>query len=185
MRIVGGALRGMQLLSPTTAETRPTADRVRESLFNILTHGDYPPFEGALVMDGFAGTGALGLEAFSRGAAKVFFVENERMAAEICFKNIQKARGEKNCVLFKNDICAMAKQNDGAQMMDYIFLDPPYKKNLAFPALISLKNGGWLGVRSVVVIEAHKKFREAVPDDFKLCDERIYGETMISVYAGG
>jgi 16S rRNA (guanine966-N2)-methyltransferase len=174
----------MQLLSPISVETRPTADRVRESLFNILSHGDYPPFDGSFVMDGFAGTGALGLEAFSRGAEKIFFVEHAPEAAAVCFKNIQKARAEAQCTLITKDMTAVPAQAADARVMDYIFLDPPYKKNLVLPALKCLKNGGWLGAQSVIVVEAHKKYPEALPAGFAVMDERVYGETMVTIFRG-
>jgi 16S rRNA (guanine966-N2)-methyltransferase len=180
MRIVGGRHRGRRLLAPPGDIVRPTSDRAREALFNILSHGRFAaegiPFAGAVVLDAFAGTGALGLEALSRGAAEAVFIERDREALVILRKNVEAlgegARahivpGDATQPLGAGSSCALA------------FLDPPYHSGLAAPALGALAARGWLAPDALAVVETAAREELAPPAGFILLDERIYGAARL------
>ena len=146
MRIVGGRHRGRRLAAPEGKAIRPSSDRLREALFNILAHGDFPDIEDARVLDAFAGTGALGLEALSRGAAEATFIDRDigwvrRNAA---------ALGETGAVLIAGDVLSAPP---AAGPADIAFLDPPYGLGLAAPALAALRGAGWIGPATCTVVE--------------------------------
>jgi len=126
MRVVGGRLKGRNLASPASREIRPTADRLRESVFNILVHAYDDPIEGARVLDGYAGTGAVGIEAISRGAAHVTFVENNRRAAALIASNLEECGIEGGYTIQCAEVGAALDARAAADAFDLILLDPPY-----------------------------------------------------------
>ena len=176
MRIVGGAHRGRRLAVPAGEAVRPTSDRAREALFDILSHGRLAasglPFAGKPVLDAFAGTGAFGLEALSRGAAAAAFIENGREALTVLRRNIAALdEGERSHVVAGDATrpprapfaCALA------------FLDPPYRSGLAAPALAALAAAGFLTPDALVVIEVAAREAVLPPAGFSVVDERVYG----------
>lgn len=176
MRIVAGRYRGRVLLAPEGSATRPTADRVRESLFNILAHGG-PGLEGECVLDAFAGTGALGFEALSRGAAKAVFMETDAQAFAILYANARKLD-----VLEAAEIkrCDALKPPKAALPCRIILLDPPYKSGLARTALPALAAQGWIAPDAVIVVELAAGEPFASPlKDFAIADERKYGAARL------
>jgi 16S rRNA (guanine966-N2)-methyltransferase len=185
MRIVGGKFRGKEIAGPSTAETRPTSDRVRESIFNILTHGiaDFA-LEEARVMDLFAGTGALGLEAISRGAKFCLFVEDGTEARGLIRRNADACNVIGQCKIWRRDATDLGPS---APQSPYtlVFADPPYNKGLGEKALISLRDGGWLATGAIVVLEEAEKATVAEVTGLNLIDQRSYGDTQVRIYRVG
>ena len=178
MRIIAGQHRGLQLASvgqgDTDAHLRPTSDRVRESLFNILAHYGQP--SGARVLDLFAGTGALGLEALSRGATHVTYVENGRAGQKLILENLTKARRTQDATLLKSDATSLPPAKTPCNL---VFLDPPYGKALGEQALASARAQGWLSEDALVVWEESAPMY--APQGFTLEDQRKYGSTVITL----
>ena len=182
MRIVGGARRGLRLAEVGTgdeaARLRPTSDRVREAIFNLLQNSPRPdPVPGARVLDLFAGTGALGLEALSRGAERVTFVEDGAPARALIRRNIELCQAMSVTDLYRRDATGMG-QNRG-RPFSLVFLDPPYGRSLGEKALASSAAGGWLAPGAIVVWEENAPM--APPDGFTLLDQRRYGDTWITL----
>lgn len=181
MRIVGGRFRGLGLAAvgkgDPAAHLRPTSDRVRESLFNLLLNGALGDVvSDAMVLDLFAGTGALGLEALSRGATFATFVENGRAGGRLISENIAKARVEDETRVLKCDATRLPKAEQAATL---VFLDPPYGKGLGARALAAARSGGWIAEGAVIVWEENAS--QAAPDGFHPLDERRYGETVVTL----
>ncbi|HXF52861.1 MAG TPA: 16S rRNA (guanine(966)-N(2))-methyltransferase RsmD [Hyphomicrobiaceae bacterium] len=178
MRIVGGTFRGRMLTGPKHAGLRPTSDRVREAVFNILVHGiaDFS-LEGANVLDLFAGTGALGLEALSRGAAMCLFVEEDAEARALIRQNIEALGLTGRTRVFRRDATSLgpAGKHGGFTL---VFLDPPYGKGLGERALASAAAGGWLAGDAVAVLEERKGAIPALPEGFTEIDRRSWGDTQ-------
>ena len=181
MRIVGGRLKGLQLAGlgkgDAAAHLRPTADRVRESLFNILANHGLP--EGAVVLDLFAGTGALGLEALSRGAAYATFVDTGAKAQALLRANVAKARAEAETRILARDATRLGPAEKPATL---VFLDPPYGKGLGARALASALAGGWLAPGAMIVWE--EATPQTPPEGFRLLDGRRYGAAHIHLLEG-
>ena len=181
MRIVGGRFRGLQLAGlgkgDAAAHLRPTADRVRESLFNILANHGLP--EGAVVLDLFAGTGALGLEALSRGAARAVFVDTGAKAQTLLRANIAKARVEAESLVLDRDATRLGQAETPASL---VFIDPPYGKGLGERALASARAGGWLAPGAMIVWE--EATPQSPPAGFRLLDSRRYGAAHIHLLEG-
>ncbi len=181
MRIVGGRHRGRRLLAPLGDAVRPTSDRAREALFNILSHGDFAasgiPFADAAVLDAFAGTGALGLEALSRGAAEAVFIERERDALAILRRNIESMGETARTRIVPGDA---TRPSRGAVACAVAFLDPPYASGLAGPALAALAAAGWLTLNALAVIETASREAVVLPPGFILLDERVYGAARLA-----
>ncbi len=178
MRIVGGALRGRSLAAPKTQSVRPTADRLRESLFDILAHGYDGALEGALVLDLFAGTGALGLEALSRGAARALFVDDGAEARALLRQNIETLGLGGVTRVFRRDATKLGLAPPG-ESFTLAFLDPPYGKDLAAPALSALLRGGWLAPGALVVIEEAATAALELPEGLEQDAARRYGDTQV------
>ncbi|MCP4933318.1 MAG: 16S rRNA (guanine(966)-N(2))-methyltransferase RsmD [bacterium] len=179
MRIVGGEFKGTRLQAPKGKGTRPTSDRVRESLFNLLAHSfEGFSIEGARVLDLFAGTGALGLEAISRGAAMALFVENDPDARGAQRDNVDALGLIGRTRLFRRDAAKLGKAGNMGQF-NLVFLDPPYGKGLAEKALIGAREGDWLQDGALIVIEEKTEAEIALPTGFVKLDERIYGSTRL------
>src|SRR3954454_17662527 len=155
MRVVGGRLRGRSLASPSSREIRPTADRLRESLFNILMHAYGDPVDGARVLDLFAGTGALGIEAVSRGARFALFVDNGTEARALLRANVEALGLGGVTKVFRRDASDLGPAHP-VEPFSLVFLDPPYGKGLAEKALLALREGGWLLPGAMRVVEEAK-----------------------------
>jgi len=179
MRIVGGRFRGRPLASPSDDATRPTSDRVREAIFNILAHGISPfEIEGAKVLDLFAGTGALGLEALSRGATFCLFVEESAEARALIRRNVEALGLTGVTKIFRRDAIDLGPAGaPGGHTL--VFLDPPYGRGLAEPALASALARGWLAAGAVAVVEERKGAAIALPAGFELLDRRTWGDTEV------
>jgi 16S rRNA (guanine966-N2)-methyltransferase len=178
MRIVAGKFRGKQLSSPEDDSIRPTADRVRESVFNILASRLGPNFAGLRVLDLFAGTGALGLEALSRGASNIVFVDTGAEARGLIRDHIEAFGAGGVAKLLRRDATALGPAGTMGPV-DLVFLDPPYGKGLGERALIALKGGGWLKPETVLVLEESSDVTLNLPDGFALDDRREYGAAAV------
>ena len=179
MRIVGGAWRGRPLASvgkgDPVAHLRPTSDRVRESLFNLLAHAHGDPVTGAHVLDVFAGTGALGFEALSRGAASAVFLESGRAARRLITENIRLLdAGDRASLVTRDALRPGAPSGDPATL---VFLDPPYGKGLGEKALGALE--AWIAPGALIVWEESGPVQ--APDGYEAVDSRQYGQTWVSV----
>lgn len=181
MRIVGGKHRGAQLAAPTTDGIRPSADRLRETLFNVLAHAYDNPVVDARVLDLFAGTGALGLEALSRGAAFCLFVDDGAPARALIRTNVEKLVQTGASKLWRRDATDMGPC---APMppFDLAFLDPPYGKGLAERALASLIAGRWLAEGALVVVEEATGTVIAAPVAYALQESRSIGAGTLHIY---
>jgi 16S rRNA (guanine966-N2)-methyltransferase len=180
MRIIGGRLRGLALApvgqGDPAAHLRPTADRVREAVFNILANALGDPVSGARVLDLFAGTGALGLEALSRGAARVAFVDDGAAARALLRRNIERARAMGDTDVWRRDATRLGDNRGPGYGL--VFLDPPYGRALGEAALASAVAGGWLAPGAVVVWEEGAPV--AAPPGFAPLDARRYGDTTVT-----
>src|SRR6185503_454233 len=176
MRIVGGRLRGRALAAPKSQGIRPTADRLRESLFNILMHAYADPISGARVLDLFAGTGALGLEAISRGAAFALFVDDGAEARALLRQNVESLSLAAVTRIFRRDATRLGPAHP-LEPFGLAFLDPPYGKGLAEKALTSARDGGWLKPHALVVVEEAADAGFAAPQGFEELERRTYDDT--------
>jgi 16S rRNA (guanine966-N2)-methyltransferase len=185
MRIIGGRARGLHLAPVGTgdaeAHLRPTSDRVRESIFNLLINGGYGnPVTGARVLDLFAGTGALGLEALSRGAAHAVFVDDGAAARALLRRNVDLMRAADQTDIWRRDACQMGMNRGAGHTL--VFLDPPYHLGLGEKALASLVAGGWLAPGAMVVWE--EGAAPLPPTGFTQMDQRKYGDTVVTLLRG-
>ena len=178
MRIVGGRWRGRSLKGPSSDSIRPTSDRLRETIFNILAHSYEDPVEGARVLDLFAGTGAMGLEALSRGAAFALFVDEGAQARGLIRENVEALGVGGATRLFRRDAPRMGAAAPNAPF-SLVFCDPPYGKDLAPRALRSCAEGGWLVPDALVVVEEAQGVTVTLPDGFEELERRDYGETKV------
>src|SRR5437016_3839088 len=173
LRIVGGVHRGRRLAAPAGETVRPTSDRAREALFNILSHGSFAagglPFAGRPVLDAFAGTGALGLEALSRGASAAAFIETGRDALVTLRRNIAALGEEDRAHIVAADA---TRPPSAAMVCSVAFLDPPYRSGLAGPALSGLAGAGWFAPDALAIVEVGAREELAVPIGFEVIDER-------------
>jgi 16S rRNA (guanine966-N2)-methyltransferase len=174
MRIVGGRLGGRTLAGPKSQAIRPTSDRLRESLFNILAHGHGDPVAAARVLDLFAGTGALGLEAMSRGARFALFIDDGAEARALMRQNVEALGGVTR--IFRRDATKLGTAHP-VEPFSLAFLDPPYRHGLAERALASLREGGWLTPDALVVVEEAVDAGFRVPEGFAEIDRRRYDDT--------
>ena len=179
MRIVAGQFKGRTLAAPEGAHTRPTSDRVREALFNILEHGiaDFG-VAGQRVLDLFAGTGALGLEALSRGASYCLFVEEGADARGLIRRNVEALGLTGVTKIFRRDATDLGPAGKHAGF-GLVFLDPPYEKGLAERALLSAARGGWLASGAVVAIEESRRAVVTLPPPLTALDQRTWGDTQV------
>lgn len=182
MRIIGGDRRGLKLAEvgagDAAAHLRPTGDRVREAIFNLILNGGYGnPVAGARVLDLFAGTGALGLEALSRGAARVAFVDDGATARALLRHNIELMRAMGATDVWRRDATRLGPNRGSGYGL--VFLDPPYGKGLGEAALASAMAGGWLLPGALVVWE--ESTPPAPPAGLDLLDQRRYGDTLVTI----
>ena len=178
MRIVGGRLRGRTLAAPRSQAIRPTADRLREALFNILTHAYGDPVSGARVLDLFAGTGALGLEALSRGAAFALFVDDGAPARALIRANVEALGLGGATRIFRRDATRLGIAHP-VEPFSLVFLDPPYGQGLAEQALVSARAGGWLLPDALLVVEEGADAGFSAPEAFEEVERRRYDETEL------
>jgi 16S rRNA (guanine966-N2)-methyltransferase len=185
MRVVGGKFKGLHLATPADQSTRPTSDRVREAVFNILAHGIAGlELDGARVLDLFAGTGALGFEALSRGGRHCQFVDESAEARGLVRTNADKLGVIGQCKIWRRDatdlgLCAPLPK------FDLVFCDPPYGKGFGVKSLNSLVAGGWLNEGGIVVLEEVDKAEVPEIAGLALIGEREYGETKVRFYRHG
>ena len=192
LKIIGGKHRGRALDAPEGQDVRPTSSRAREALFNILAHANWHDDEGhggtsplvdARVLDAFAGSGALGLEALSRGAAHVTFLDNDARSIKLIGENLRKLGEVASAKVVRADA---TRPPPGREPCSLAFLDPPYRSGQAAPALAALAEAGWLAPDAIVTIElAHNEdivpLGAALPPGFEQIDERRYGAAKIVI----
>ena len=176
MRIVGGRLGGRTLAAPKSQNVRPTSDRLRESLFNILVHGYGDPITGARVLDLFAGTGALGLEAMSRGAAFALLIDDGAEARALIRQNVEALGLGGVTRVFRRDATRLGAVHPN-EPFGLVFLDPPYRKGLAEKSLASLRDGAWLAPDALVIVEEAADAGFAAPQGYAEIERRRYDDT--------
>ena len=181
MRIVAGKFRGARIEAPKGLATRPTSDKVRQALFNVLEHGaPSVEFEGARVLDLFAGSGALGLEACSRGARFCLFVEESAEARAAIRRNDEALHLTGATKIWRRDATRLGDAGT-MQPFDLVFLDPPYGRGLGEKALQSAAQGGWIRHGAIAVLEEGAQEEIALPPGFEEIDTRVYGDTKLVV----
>jgi 16S rRNA (guanine966-N2)-methyltransferase len=183
MRIIAGRFKGKGIEAPKGSTTRPTSDRVRESLFNVLEHGaPNIAFEGLRVLDLFAGSGALGLEALSRGARYALFIEDDAGARAAIRRNVEALSLTGVTKIWRRDATKLGPAGT-VSPFDLIFCDPPYASGLGGQALASALAGGWLGDKAIAVLEERAGLGADWPEPFTEIDRRRYGDTEIAIAA--
>ena len=178
MRVVGGRLRSRPIAGPKAEGLRPTSDRTREALFNILQHAYGDPVSGARVLDLFAGTGALGIEAISRGAAFVQFVDDGIEARSLLRNNTEALGLGGTTRIFRRDATTLGPAHP-MEPFSIAFLDPPYRKGLAEKALVSAREGGWLKPNALIVVEEATDAGFKTPEGFEELERRAYDDTEL------
>lgn len=180
MRIVGGQFKGRAIVAPQGRDTRPTSDRARESIFNVLAHAEWSPgVEGRRVLDLFAGSGALGFEAMSRGAAFALFVETDTAARGAIRDNIEALGLFGNTRIHRRDATDLGPKPAGlGGPFEIVFLDPPYGKGLGERALDGLGKGAWIAPNALIMLEVGADETPALPA-FEILDERAYGAAKV------
>ncbi len=181
MRIIAGRFKGKAIEAPKGLTTRPTSDRVRESLFNVLEHGaPQIDFEGSRVLDLFAGSGALGLEALSRGARYCLFIEDDADARAAIRRNVEALSLTGVTKIWRRDATMLGPAGP-VSPFDLIFCDPPYDKGLGMQALAAALEGGWVSANAIAVLEARAGSAAEWPTPFAEIDRRRYGDTEIAM----
>src|SRR6201991_3791664 len=175
MRVVAGRLKGRTLASPSSRDIRPTADRLRESVFNILIHAYDDPIADARVLDLFAGTGALGIEAVSRGATFTLFVDNGAEARALLRNNVEALGLGGVTKVYRRDATNLGPAHP-MEPFSLVFLDPPYRMKLAEKSLASLRDG-WLTLGALLVVEESKAAGFVAPEGFEELERRAYDDT--------
>jgi 16S rRNA (guanine966-N2)-methyltransferase len=183
IKIIGGKHRARSIETPAGMTTRPTSNRARESLFNVLMHAGWhedgtSPLVEARVLDAFAGSGALGIEALSRGAAHATFLDNDATAIRLIGENLRKMGEAANAKVIRADATRPPPTREGC---DLAFLDPPYRSGIAAPALTALAEAGWLKPGAVATVELANAEDIVPPPGFEPIDERRYGAAKIVI----
>ncbi len=183
MRVISGQLKGRRLTAPSAAHghgqtIRPTSDRARETLFNLLVNSIGLELDGARVADLFAGTGALAIEALSRGAAHAVLVDNTATSLDLARRNVTDLGLDKVAKILRADSRNLPTASDS---FDVLFLDPPYHKDLIAPTLQSLVSKGWIKSGSVVVIECAADEDPVIGDNYEIDKDRIIGDTRLII----
>lgn len=187
LRIVGGRHRGRSIATPEGGTTRPTSSRARESLFNILAHAGWrddgtSPLLDARVLDAFAGSGALGIEALSRGAAQATFIDNDATSIRLIGENLRKLGETGAAKVIRADA---TRPPPSREPCDLVFLDPPYRSGQATPALAALAAAGWLKPGTIAAVELAHSEDLLPPPAFEAIDERRYGAAKIVILRYG
>jgi len=172
-RIIAGRFKGRRLKVPSGRDVRPTTDRMRERVFSILQHGPYSDMQGARVADLFAGTGALGFEALSRGAASITFVEKSPASIACLRENIRALGADKDATILQTSARSLPA---ATAPYDFIFMDPPYHKSLVEPTLESLISAGWIAPDGVIICELERDNVLSLPATLELVNERSQGK---------
>lgn len=182
MRIVGGEFKGRRLIAPEGRDVRPTSDRVRESVFNVLEHSSFSPgIKDASVIDIFAGTGALGLEALSRGASAITFVEYDDRSRAAIIKNAGTLGKARAIHVLRLDATRLPPPPRAAKCPATLaFLDAPYDQEISGPTLLALQGRGWINGDTLCIVETPSKLEFDAPRGFETLDQRKYGAAMIS-----
>jgi 16S rRNA (guanine966-N2)-methyltransferase len=180
MRIVSGKFRGRNLKGPSSNAIRPTSDRLRESIFNILVHAYADPITDARVLDLFAGTGALGLEALSRGAEYALFVEEAAEARALIRTNVESLSLTGATKIYRRDAARLGDMGP-MEPFDLVFCDPPYGQHLAEKSLLAARDGKWLAPSALVVVEEAVKAGFKTPEGFEEIERRVYDDTEIII----
>jgi 16S rRNA (guanine966-N2)-methyltransferase len=179
MRIIGGKYRGGKLERPPESITRPTTDRIREAIFNIICHSHDFSLPGSVVLDAFAGSGALGIEALSRGAEHAYFVEKHPAALQVLRQNIAKFQLQEFSQVFAHDI---NKIPETQKPVDLVFMDPPYQHHLEMPTLQLLQERGWIKPSTKIIIETSKNDSLSFNENFfSIKTLRNYGTITIYI----
>lgn len=181
MRIVGGEFRGRSLATPKSNAIRPTIDRTRESLFNIISHVYPEAVDGTRVLDLFAGTGAVGLEALSRGCRSALFVENGVEGRGLLWENIEQFGLHGRARILRRDATSLGTVGN-IEPFHFVFADPPYGQGLGEQALLSAHKGGWIAPDALVVLEERADVSVACDLVFQPLEQRIFGETRIDFF---
>lgn len=176
MRIISGIYGGRNLKTPRNKAIRPTSGKVRGAIMNAL--GSLDAIDGAEVIDGFCGTGALGIEALSRGAHSCLFVDNDREAMSLARENAALVDAQECSFMFK-DLAKMPPKPPSEPEKTLVFLDPPYAQNMLPGALIALVGGGWLAVGAICALEEDKAYAADLPPGFEILSEKTYGDTKV------
>lgn len=177
MRIIAGTLGGRKLETPKGIDIRPTSDKLRGAIFNALAARI--DFEDTIVLDVFCGTGALGLEAISRGAGQVVFIDSARGSLDLAKKNAANLAVSSQAQFILKDALKLGQQPENLVPAGLFFCDPPYCKNLVAPAMQSLIDGGWLAAEAFGVLEMEKAAVFQTPNGFDVLQEKIYGDTKV------
>jgi 16S rRNA (guanine966-N2)-methyltransferase len=183
MRITAGKFKGRGLTPPKDLSIRPTSDKVRQAVFNILAHRDFGfafALEDSRVVDLFAGTGAMGLEALSRGGHYCLFVDDAANSRALIRENVEALGLTGATKIWRRDASSLGPL-DTLAPFDIAFLDPPYRKNLISPALAGLRDGGWLNAPALVIAEMAEDEILPPPDGYELLDDRVHGETRVAI----
>lgn len=178
MRVVGGDFRGRPLATPTGEGTRPTSDRLRQTVFDILAHSFDDAVRGARVLDLFAGTGALGIEALSRGATYALFVEEGVEARGLIRRNVEAFGLTGRTRIFRRDATRMGPVGNSGSF-NLLFADPPYGRGLAEKAVLSAREGGWLAADALLVIEDDAGIEFEFGDSLNIVDRRVVGDSQV------
>lgn len=181
MRIVGGEFRGRTLAAPKSSDIRPTTDRTRESLFNILSHAYPDVLDGARMIDLFAGTGAMGLEALSRGAKAVLFVENSVEGRGLLWSNIEALGLAGRTRIMRRDATRLGPANR-IEPYDFLFADPPYGKGLGEKAMAAAADGGWLKPGALAILEERADVQPALGPCYAPLESREFGDTRMHFF---
>ena len=181
MRIVGGEFRGRTLAAPKTSDIRPTIDRTRESLFNILSHAYPGCLDGTRVIDLFAGTGAVGLEAVSRGCRQALFVESSTEGRGLLWENIDALGLHGRARILRRDATKLGAAST-IDPFDLLFADPPYGKGLGEQSMLAAHQGGWLVPGGVAILEERSDVIVQVDPVFKFVEDRTFGDTKMYFY---
>ncbi|MGQ0526809.1 MAG: 16S rRNA (guanine(966)-N(2))-methyltransferase RsmD [Alphaproteobacteria bacterium] len=181
MRIVAGKYGSRILKTPEDNSIRPTSDKIRGAIFNMLRSRG--AVDGAHVLDVFCGTGALGLEALSQGAAFCTFIDNDKIALDLTRQNVGTLGAGNDSDFILRDARNLGPRPEFISRAELVFLDPPYNKNLAGPSLINLAEQGWLAPGCICVLETEKNHAHALMANFEMLDERTYGDTKVTLSA--
>ncbi len=181
MRIVGGEFRGRSLATPKSNDIRPTIDRTRESLFNIISHVYPDALDGTRVIDLFAGTGAVGLEAVSRGCRQALFVENGVEGRGLLWENIDALGLHGRAKILRRDATQLG-QPGTMEPFHFLFADPPYGQGLGEKAMLAAHDGGWLAPGALAILEERSDVAISVAPVFRLLESRIFGDTRMEFF---
>lgn len=181
VRIVGGEFRGRTLAAPKSSDIRPTSDRTRESLFNIIAHVYPEAIDGGRVMDVFAGTGAVGLEAVSRGCKSALFVENGVEGRGLLWENIDSLGLHGRARILRRDATSLGPSNN-IEPFTFLFVDPPYGQGLGEKAMLSAHAGRWLAPGALAILEERADINPTVDAAFRLLESRVFGDTRMEFF---